>query len=127
LAPAGLALAGELGRFGLPADNGEIASIAEQLDREAACPATGFARLVRLLDDGACAIVAGRDAMSPDQAEAATGWLRRASEWDQDYYTSFAAAPLPEIADRSSTARPLTREKLEKHLRERLAEPALAV
>ena len=127
LAPAGLGLARELDRFGMGANADEIASIAAQLDREAGHPAHGFARLVKVLDDGACAILTGRDAMTREQAGAATKWLRRAAEWDQDYYASFAAAPLPEIADRSSTVQPLTRDKLERHLRERLAEPALAV
>ncbi len=127
LAPEGLALARELGGLGVAVEDGTIASIAAQLEREAASPSAAFARLVKLLDDGACTIVGNRDGLAGSQAEAATAWLRRVSEWDRDYFTSFAEAPLPELANRTSAAQPLTRDKLERHLRERLEQPGLVV
>lgn len=127
LVPAGLALAGDFEKCGMAIDQARIESISEQLEREAAHPAEAFARLVELLDECACAIIAGREGMTVEQAKAATNWLRAASEWDQSYFGGFAAAPLPEIADRATALQPLTREKLEKHLRERLEQPALAI
>lgn len=127
LAPVGLALARDFAGCGLAIDQTRIVSISEQLEREAAHPTDAFARLVALLDECGSAIIAGRETMTPEQAKAATIWLRSASEWDQDYFTSFAATPLPAIADRTSTVQPLTREKLERHLRERLEQPTLAV
>lgn len=73
--------------------------------------------LLELLDRAARALLGPTGA-----SDAASEWLRDVAEWELAYYQGFAEAPAPDPGEGAKHFQPLTREKLEAHLQERLAD-----
>lgn len=99
----------------------EQAELAAMRDRLAQPPFGSelWQDLFALLDRAARALLdlAGTD-------DAAAAWLRDVAEWELAYYEGFAGAPAPDPGEGTKDFQPLTREKLEAHLRAHLADRA---